>query len=95
MMTLSSISVGAAAPYASSTTPYPSSVTPTEALYVVSSDTRTPAELLCLDTLAGNLARLTPRLYEYPTLWEHSRPTHMRHGFAKCARMAFASTRAW
>lgn len=73
MMTLSSISVGAAAPYASSTTPYPSSVTPTEALYVVSSDTRTPAELLCLDTLAGNLARLTPRLYRVSdALWEHS-----------------------
>ena len=47
---------------AAATTPYPSSARPTEHLYVLSSESRSPAELLCLDSLAGLIARSTPRL---------------------------------
>ena len=43
--------------------PYPSSVVPSTELFVLSSSGRTAAELLCLDTLAGLLARTSPRLY--------------------------------
>eukprot|EP00966_Prymnesium_polylepis_P118760 2745160-Prymnesium_polylepis.1 len=43
--------------------PYPASARPTTALHVISSQGRTPAELLCLDSLAGLIARTSPRLY--------------------------------
>ena len=43
--------------------PYPASSRPTSALHVISSHGRTPAELLCLDSFAGLIARTSPRLY--------------------------------
>lgn len=43
--------------------PYPRSNARTTSLYAVSESGRSNEELLCLDSLAGNLARQTPRLY--------------------------------
>ena len=43
--------------------PYPRSAHPTSGLHVISSSNRSPAELLCLDSLAGLLARQSPRIY--------------------------------
>ena len=45
------------------TLPYPASLRPTTSLYVISSQGRSPAELVCLDTFAGLLARDTPTVY--------------------------------
>ena len=42
---------------------YPSSGQPAISLFVLSSESRTPAYLLCLDSLAGLIARASPRLY--------------------------------
>ena len=53
--------------------PYPKAAHPTSELYVISSYQRSPAELLCLDTLAGTLARTSPRLYRVADdSWESS-----------------------
>eukprot|EP00451_Oxyrrhis_marina_P008852 CAMPEP_0204308260 /NCGR_PEP_ID=MMETSP0469-20131031/400_1 /ASSEMBLY_ACC=CAM_ASM_000384 /TAXON_ID=2969 /ORGANISM="Oxyrrhis marina" /LENGTH=541 /DNA_ID=CAMNT_0051287715 /DNA_START=20 /DNA_END=1645 /DNA_ORIENTATION=+ len=48
---------------ASSTAPYPRSQSPVSSIFAISSASRSAAELLCLDTLAGNLARESPKLY--------------------------------
>jgi len=53
----------AAAAKLSPTLPYPASTHPTTSVFVVSSQGRSPAELVCLDTFAGLLARDTPTAY--------------------------------
>ena len=51
--------------------PYPASIHPTSSLFVISSQGRSPSELVCLDSFAGLLARQTPRVYRVAdTNWE-------------------------
>jgi hypothetical protein len=56
--------------------PYPNSVTPASLLFAVSESGRSASELLLLDSLAGYVARRTPRLYRVASAdWENPNTT--------------------
>lgn len=52
---------------AGATYPYPAANSQASSVFAISTANRSNAELLCIDTLAGNLARDTPQLYRVAT----------------------------
>ena len=58
---------------AAAASPFPASNQPTTHLYPIAETNRSPVELLTLDSLAGFLARDTPRLFRVATAdWQHN-----------------------
>lgn len=81
--------------------PYPKSAEPTTALYAIAEEGRNNAELVCLDSIAGNLARQSPRLFRVAkTTWQQDsgdgnsdwlRDLAAKHGVAVNSSLAGSS----